>query len=43
MALLLLVVAIIGTLGKSWMIALEIELFIIAISTSSLQSAAWAA
>ncbi|OGE47320.1 hypothetical protein PENARI_c049G06489 [Penicillium arizonense] len=43
MALLLLVVAIIGTLGESWIIALEIELFIIAISTPSLQSAAWAA
>ncbi|CAG8892859.1 unnamed protein product [Penicillium nalgiovense] len=38
MALLLLVIAVIGTLERSWMIALEIELVIIAIWASSLQS-----
>ncbi|CAG8647597.1 unnamed protein product [Penicillium salamii] len=38
MALLLLVIAVIGTLERSWMIALEVELVIIAIWASSLQS-----
>ncbi|CAG8882003.1 unnamed protein product [Penicillium nalgiovense] len=38
MALLLLVIAVMGTLGRSWMIALEVELVIIAIWASSLQS-----
>ncbi|CAG8219964.1 unnamed protein product [Penicillium nalgiovense] len=38
MVLLLLVVAIMGTLGRSWMIALEIELVVIVIWASSLQS-----
>ncbi|OQE41519.1 hypothetical protein PENNAL_c0730G02619 [Penicillium nalgiovense] len=38
MALLLLVIAVMGTLGRSWMIALEIEMVIIAIWASSLQS-----